>query len=96
MKRLIQEISGAVAREHAAGSIGSVRRGSQAYDQDAGMRVAETGYGFAPVLLVAIGSTFGLRNLLAILYQPRTEPAGLDFLLEDFELTDAVMLPRRG
>jgi len=68
--------------------------GSEAYDQDAGVRVSETRYGFAPVLVVAISSTFGFGNLFAILHQPWTQPAGLDFLLQDFQLTDSFMLSR--
>jgi len=55
----VHEVAGAIARERAAGTVGSMGSGSQAEDEDAGARVAEAGNGAGPVDLVDVGATAG-------------------------------------
>jgi hypothetical protein len=58
----VHEVAGAVACERAAGSVGPVSSRSEAEDEDAGVGIAESGNGFGPVFLVAIGFATGLAD----------------------------------
>ena len=57
--------------------------GGESEQEDAGVRIAEAGNRLAPVLLVAIGAPFDLRNLAAVLSQSRAKTAIHDFVLKD-------------
>jgi len=72
----IHEVAGSVAGEGASGAIGAVSAGSEAHDQDAGQRIAESGNGLAPVFPVAIRTALLAGDLLTIANQARTASAG--------------------
>ena len=71
MQRRHQEIAGAVAGEHAARSIGTVRGGCEADQQQPCLRIAEPGHRPPPVDLVAKGPPLLSRDVPAVLTQPR-------------------------
>jgi hypothetical protein len=83
-KRAIQKIAGAVAREHAAGAIASVRGGCESDDQQTGARVAKTRDRKAPVNPIAISASPDEGDLLAIFAKARATLTGDDFGLENF------------
>jgi len=62
-----------------------VSGGGQSQDENAGCRVAECGHRFTPVLLIAIGAPFDLRDVGAVREQARAAPATHDFILQDVE-----------
>jgi hypothetical protein len=83
-KRAIEKIAGAVAREHAAGAIASVRRGCESDDQQTGARVAKTRDRKAPVNPIAISASPDEGDLLAIFAKARAALTGDNFGLENF------------
>ncbi len=82
VKRLIQEVAAAVAREHAASAIGAVGGGSKAEDDELRVGVAEAGYGLAPVVPFAEGAALHLGNFLSIDNQAWTFAAADDLGVE--------------
>ena len=86
----VHEVPGAVAGEGATGAVGSVRTGSEAEDEDARARVAETGNRTRPVIMVLVGAAAGLADAGAVLAQAGTEFAG------DDRVADAVLSGSRG
>ena len=77
-----QPVARAVAGEHAAGAVAAVRRGREAVDQHARLRVAEAGDRRAPVLLVGVRRAALARDLLAPRDEPRAAAADDDPRLE--------------
>jgi len=85
MEGAVEELAGFVAREHAAGTIRSVGSGSQAEDQDTGLRIAEGRHGLAPIFVVEIGSALHLGDVAAMVAEAGAESAGDDFTLKNRE-----------
>ena len=79
---LVEDVAGAVAGEHAAGAVGAVGAGSEAEDEDAGVRVAEGGDGSSPIGLIAVGAALELRDFGSMGAETGTALAGNDLLLE--------------
>src|SRR5581483_7931946 len=70
VQRAEEPVAGALAGEHPPGAVAAVGGGRQPDDDDRCTRIAETGHGPAPVLLVCIRGALVDRHLLA----PRPEP----------------------
>jgi hypothetical protein len=62
-----------------------VRTRRKAEDEDTRPGIAEAGYRPSPILLVAVGPTFELRDLCRMLAQSGTKLAIYDLLLENFK-----------
>jgi hypothetical protein len=75
----IHEFAGGVSGKRATGAIGTVGAGRESEHEHAGMRIAEAGNGFAPVLVFAVSAALLACNLLAIHNQTRTARTGNDF-----------------
>ena len=73
-----QEIARAVAGEDAAGPVRAVRRGRQADQQQARVRIAEPRHRPAPVDVVAVGGLLLARDARAVAPQARAVLAGDD------------------
>src|SRR5690606_36185196 len=71
----VEEVARGVAREHAPCAVAAVRPWGQAHDHQARFRVTEAGHRRAPVLFVPVRATLLAGHLLAVLGQPRAEPA---------------------
>jgi len=84
VKDAVEDIAGAVAREHAAGAVGAVGSGGQAEDKDAGVGIAEGGNGASPVGLVAVGAALEFRNFRSVRAEAGAAATVYDFLLEYF------------
>jgi hypothetical protein len=67
MELLVQEIPRAVAREHAARTVGAVRGGREPDDDEVGFGIAKGRHGTAPVGPIAIRAALGARDFLAVL-----------------------------
>ena len=80
-----EKIAGAVSSENAAGAVAAVGGGSEAENEELGMRVAETGDGLAPVGPIAKGSAFFLGDFFAVNDEARALAAGDDFFVQDTE-----------
>ena len=91
----IHEVAGSVAGEWASGAIGAVSAGSQSHDQDAGLGIAESGDGLAPVFPVAVGAALLAGDLLAIGNQARTASAGDHVPVENGKPRHWVITPYR-
>ena len=78
----VEEVAGAIAREHAPGAVCSVGGGRQAKQHDARPRVAEARYRAPPVLLIAEGRATLTRDLLTPGDQTRAAPAADQALVE--------------
>jgi hypothetical protein len=85
MEDRVHEVSGAIAGEGAARPIGSVGSGCEAQDEDAGVGVAESGNGFGPVFLVAIGLATDFADAADVVDEPGTAGATGDGLLQLIE-----------
>lgn len=85
VKRGVEKVAGLVAGEHAAGAVGSVSAGGEADDEKAGVRIAESGDRFTPIVFVAVGAPFRFRNGGAVCAEARTEAAVDDVLVQDLE-----------
>src|SRR5580658_3598498 len=86
MKRFVEKIARAVAREHPAGAVGAMGGGGQAENQQLCVRVAEAGDGLAPVVPVAVGESLFGRDRFAIFNEARAFAAGDDLAIELIEL----------
>src|SRR2546429_3766262 len=84
----LQPVAARVAREHAAGAVGAVRRGCQPDHEQARPRVAKPGDGFAPVRPVAEFALLVLGDATAITAQPRAALAGYDRPIDDGEASE--------
>lgn len=76
----IEELTGLVAREHAASAIRSVRSGSEANDQYLGRGVAKPGNRPTPVGFSTVRSPLDAPDLLPVMDQART-PMAFDNLV---------------
>ena len=76
-----QEIAGAVAGKEASRPVRPVGGGGEPEDDDAGLGIAESGYGTSPVGLVREGSPLLPGYLLTPRYETRAAPAGDDLPL---------------
>ncbi len=81
-----EEVTGRVAREHAAGPVAAVRGGREPDHRHRRVRGSEPGHGPPPVLLVLEGGALHLGDLLPPGDQPGTGPAPRD---EGVQLTEA-------
>src|SRR4051794_18339484 len=63
MQAGIQPVAGAIAGEDASGAVGAVRCRRQSHEEHAGVTIAETGYRFAPVNLIAKCGTLFASHL---------------------------------
>jgi len=75
MECAVEPIAGAVASEHTACPIGTVGRWSEADDKKLGIGVPESGYGSAPVVLVAKGGALARSDQLPPLDESRAATA---------------------
>lgn len=82
MKRSIEPLSGAISGEHPARSVGTVRRRSEADDQQTRLWISKTRHRTAPVLLVFVCRSLFACDLLAPQYQPWAYAAQGDFGFE--------------
>src|SRR5262249_52960785 len=82
-ERAIEPLAAAVAGEHAARPIGSMRRRSESDNQQSRLRIAEITDGLAPVVPVDVRPSLLGRHLPAVIAQPRT-PATADDLAIEF------------
>ena len=92
IERRHQEVAGpagAVAGEDAARAVGAVRSRREADDEDARVRIAETGNRTRPVRLVTIGPPFFAADLLAVLAQPRAALARNDRVANGYQTRHA-------
>jgi len=80
-----QEVAGAVAGEGAAGAVGAVRAGGEAECEYAGMRIAEGGNGFAPIVPIGISAAANTGNFCAVGTQARASIAGDDLRVQSIE-----------
>lgn len=80
-ERAIEELAGAIASKHAAGTIGAVRARGEPDDYKARKRIAETGHRPAPILLSAIGAPLHAADLFAMRHQTRASKAMDDFVV---------------
>jgi len=71
MKRAVEKVAGAIAGEHATGSIRAVRAGREAENDELRLRIAEAADGPSPILFVAIRATFRQRDRFAMRDEPR-------------------------
>src|SRR5690625_799652 len=74
-ERRRQKVSRAVAGEHPACTVRSMRGGSKPDDGQARLVVTETGRGPPPIRLVRVRFSFRLRDLFAPRHEPRAGPA---------------------
>ena len=81
----VEEVAAGITGEHAPGAVRPVRAGCQAYDHEAGMRVAKPGHRLAPVGLIQVGLALGLGDLLPPGHQAGTLAAGDDLLFEGLQ-----------
>src|SRR5580658_7673979 len=86
MKRFVEKIARAVAREHPAGAVGAMGGGGQAENQQLRVRVAEAGDGLAPVVPVAVGEALFGGDRFAIFDEARAFAARDDLAVEPIEL----------
>src|ERR1700741_979918 len=73
-----------------------MRAGSQAHDEDARIRIAESWYRFAPVLPVAIGAALLARDLLAVGNEAGAARATDHFAIENREPGHLAITSQRG
>ena len=81
----VEDVAGAVAGEHTAGSVGTVSARGESQNQDACSRVAEGRDGESPVGLVAVGAALELRDFRRMPAQAGTTCAGYYLLVKDFQ-----------
>jgi len=81
----IEPVAGAVAGEHASGTVGAVGGGGEAEDQELGVGVAEGGDGFAPIVPIEISAPFDAGDLAAMGDEARATGAGDDLSLQNIE-----------
>jgi hypothetical protein len=62
-----------------------VSAGGEADDEEAGVRIAESGDGLAPVVFVAVGAPFRFRDGGAVRTEARAEAAGDDVAVQNLE-----------
>ena len=79
----IKDVARAVAGEHAAGAVGTVRAWREAQDQDAGAWVAERRHGLSPIFPGEVGAPLGAGDAGGVVAQARTETTGHDLGLKD-------------
>ena len=77
-----QKIAGAIAGKHAAGAIRTVRARRQAQNEELGVRIAKSRYGFAPVFPLTKGAALFSRHFFAVHNQPRTSSTGNNFAVQ--------------
>jgi hypothetical protein len=82
VERRVEPVARAVAGEHPAGPVRTVRRRSEPDDDDPRARVAEARDRSAPVALAAIAARWIGRDALAPLDEPRAAAAIDDLRLE--------------
>ena len=92
VKHAVQEISGTIAGEDAAGAVGAVRGGRETNDQEPGPAGAEGRNRFTPVLLIAVGAALYLGHMAAVVDEPRTLLAGYDLRLQNVEAGGVTIL----
>jgi hypothetical protein len=90
-QRLVQEITRAVAREHAPRAIRSMRCRCKAQNQKLRARIAKARNRLAPIIPSEKRTTLVSRDLFAIPYEPRTRAAVNDFLIELFQFVQAAL-----
>jgi hypothetical protein len=76
--RAHQEIAGAVAGEHAAGTIGAVSGGRQTEDEHTRARIAKSWNGFAPVRVETMSSLLIAGDAFAVRSQAGAARAGFN------------------
>ena len=82
MEHLIKDLARAVAGEHPASPVGTMRAGSESQYQDPRGRIAERWYGKSPIRLVAVGASFKLRDFCRMPPQTRAAFTGDNFTVE--------------
>jgi len=70
-----EEIARAISGEHSSGAIGAMGGGGEADDPDPRIWIAKAGNGFAPVVPFDESAAFFLRDIEAVIAQPRTTGA---------------------
>ena len=78
----VHEVAGAVAGKRPARSVGSVGAGREAKNEDARVRIAESGNRFGPVFLVAVRLATRLANATNVGDESRAPRALCDVLLK--------------
>src|SRR5262245_51419123 len=81
----IHEVSRRIAREGTSGSVGTMSSRCKAHDQNSGVRIAESGNRFSPVVPLAIRTSFLARDLLAVSHQAWAASAGNYFAVQDVQ-----------
>ena len=82
VKGAVEPLAAAIAGEHPAGAVGSVRRRRQADDQEPCPRVAKVRHRPAPVVASEESLAFFTGDVAAILAQPRARLASDDATVE--------------
>lgn len=72
IERAVEKFTGTISGKHATGTVSSVGAGREANDEEAGVRIAERGHRFAPVLPVVPGAAFGHGYSAAMVGETRT------------------------
>jgi hypothetical protein len=78
----IEESARAVARKLTPCAVGAMCAGGESHHEEAGVRIAKSRDGFAPVFLILVGFAFCTRHFLAPFHEARTFTAGDDFFVE--------------
>jgi hypothetical protein len=81
----IKEVAAVIAGEDAAGAVGAVGAGGEADDPDAGLRIAEAGYGACPISPVGKGAALLAADGDAVGAQTRAAIAGDDASVKERE-----------
>src|SRR5579875_108819 len=84
-KRPVEEISGAVSGEHAAGAVAAVGGRRKPQNEQPGGRIAEARQWPPPVFLIAVHPSLLSCHFAAVGDQTRAASAVDDFLLERFK-----------
>jgi hypothetical protein len=80
--RVHEEVAGSVAREHAAGAVGAVRRWRETENQYACSWIAEPWHGTSPVGVLTVGSLLVSGDPGAVVAEPIAAVAGDDSLMD--------------
>src|SRR5262249_856148 len=78
----IKKMSGAVAGEGTAGTVGTVGPRREPQNQQACLRVAPSRNRLSPVVPIEVGTALFLADLATVRDQPRTARASNDFLIQ--------------
>lgn len=92
----IEESARCVSGELSPRPVRAVRTGGESHHEDARMRVAKSGHGFAPVVMVTIGFAFFARHLLAPLHQARTRATGYNLRIQFFKCHESILTGVQG